>query len=309
MNSPCTPAEELGQVYVLTGTIICHSIKDALLAAFHDLIGTGVVGIAALYNFIAQQVVLHIGVGQIVMESRADVLGVCVGVQPGRIAVQHIALGVLGHIAVLCYIALELLGHILTVQAHLGEPAEVVQTKVVHFQIMTVALQNLGHVALDGNRHIADVQDTSLRAQTEGCLCHDGSGVGVVDDPVGGLCVLLAVIDQLHHGVDGTQTVSQTARAAGLLTHNAVLQRDFLVLLTHSVQADTHLCKDEICIGHGNFRVGGQGQLQFRVEHFHHMADDDTHSLLTLCVVIVEHQLIQLEAILLHQQALTMPGV
>ena len=57
-------AEELGQVYVLTGTIICHSIKDALLAAFHDLIGTGVVGIAALYNFIAQQVVLHIGVGR-----------------------------------------------------------------------------------------------------------------------------------------------------------------------------------------------------------------------------------------------------
>ena len=173
---------------------------------------------------------------------------------------------------------------------------------------MAVALKNFGHVALNGHRHITDVQDARVGPQLERRLGHDGRRVGVVDDPVGGLGPLFAVVDQFHHGVDGAQAVGQAAGAAGLLPDNAIFQGDLLIFFAHGVQAHAHLRKDEIRIGHGGLGVGGQGQLQVGVKHLHHMAHDNAHGFLALGVDVVEDQFLEFEFVLLVQKALDDAG-
>ena len=221
---------------------------------------------------------------------------------------HHVALLIFRHVAVFGHILLEFLGHVFAVEADLGEPAEVVEAEVIHLQVVAVAAQDLGHVALDGHRHIADVQDAGVGTQLEGRLGHDGRRVGVVDDPVGGFGPLFAVVDQFHHGIDGAQAVGQAAGAAGFLAHHAVLQGDLLILFTHGVEPHAHLGEDEVRIGHSGLRVGGQGQLQVGVKHLHHMADDNAHGFLALGVDVVEDQFLEFEFVLLVQKALDDAG-
>ena len=173
---------------------------------------------------------------------------------------------------------------------------------------MAVALEDFGHVALNRHRHIADVQNPRVGPQLERRLGHDGRRVGVVDDPVGGFGPLFAVVDQLHHGVDGAQAVGQAAGAAGLLPDDAIFQGDFLVFFAHGVQPHAHLRKDEIRIGHGDLGVGGQGQFEVGVKQVHHMADDDAHGFLALGVDVVEDQFLEFEFVLLVQKALDDAG-
>ena len=75
-------------------------------AAFHYLVGAGVVGIAAFNHFIAQKIILHIGIWQIIMECRADMSGIGICMKPGGITVHYIALFIFGHISVFCHIGL-----------------------------------------------------------------------------------------------------------------------------------------------------------------------------------------------------------
>ena len=62
--------------------------------------------------------------------------------------------------------------------------------------------------------HVADVDDTSVGTQHAAALGDDGGRVGVVENPVVLLGVLLNVIDQLDHGEDGAHAVGKAATTA-----------------------------------------------------------------------------------------------
>ena len=148
-----------------------------------------------------------------------------------------------------------------------GEPAEVVQAKVIVDDLLLVLdAHGSCHHVNDGDGHIADVDDPCLRAQLAAGLGYDGGGVGVVQDPVVLLGILFHIIDQLDHGEDGAHTVGHAAGAAGLLTYAAVAQRNLLVLLPHGVLAHAHLSEDERSIGIGGFRIGGDSQLDVALQ-------------------------------------------
>ena len=97
-----------------------------------------------------------------------------------------------------------------------------VKSKVIRNNIMAVTVKDVSHVPHDGNRHIADVQDTGIGAQPVHCLCHNGGWVGVVDNPVISAGILLTVINDIHHGVNGAQSIGKPARTAGFLANHIV---------------------------------------------------------------------------------------
>ena len=159
------------------------------------------------------------------------------------------------------------LHQVLTLVLDGGEPAEVVQAKVIVDDVLLVLdFHGGGHHVDDGDGHIADVDDPGVGPQLPAGLGDDGGGVGVVQDPVVLLGVFLHIVNDLHHGEDGAHTVGHTAGAAGLLTHAAVAQGDLLVLLPHGVLAHAHLGEDEGGVGVGGFGVGGDGELNVALE-------------------------------------------
>ena len=160
------------------------------------------------------------------------------------------------------------LGHqILAVVLDGGEPAEVVQTKVIVNDLLLVLDAHGGcHHVNDGDGHIADVDDPCLRAQLAAGFGYDGGGVGVVQDPVVLLGILFHIVDQLDHGEDGAHSVSHAAAAAGLLSHAAVAQGDLFVLLPHGVAAHTHLGKHKRGIGVSLLHISGDHQLDVSIQ-------------------------------------------
>ncbi len=107
--------------------------KQFLLAAVHHLVGTSQVRILMLNDLVRHQVILQIGVRQIVREVIHDRLNVAPGLHPGGIGVLRIGLrGILGEQAKLRHVTTHLGQAVFPVHQDAGKPAEVVQAKVVH---------------------------------------------------------------------------------------------------------------------------------------------------------------------------------
>ena len=62
--------------------------------------------VGILYNLVPEQIVLHIGIGQIVREHAQQVLGIVECVLPGCIVVPELASFVRRHITVFLYVCL-----------------------------------------------------------------------------------------------------------------------------------------------------------------------------------------------------------
>ncbi|MNY57845.1 hypothetical protein D3C86_1941090 [compost metagenome] len=85
------------------------------------------------------------------------------------------------------------------VHQYAGKPAEVVQAKIVDFQLVTIDTQNRAHIAHRRHRHIADIQYAGIWAQAAHAFCHNCRRVGVVHDPRFLVSVTLDQVDKLHH--------------------------------------------------------------------------------------------------------------
>ncbi len=114
--------------------------------------------------------------------------------------------------------------HLLALVADRGEPTKVVEAKVIVLDILLVDIERGANHVDNRDRHVADVDDASVGTQHTAALGDDGGRVGVVENPVILLGILLNVIDQLDHGEDGAHAVGKAAATASLLTHAAVTQ-------------------------------------------------------------------------------------
>ena len=178
------------------------------------------------------------------------------------------------------------------------EPAKVVEPKVVVDDVLLAHAQGRGGNVDDGDGHVADVDDARVGAQHAAGLGDDGSWVGVVEDPVVLLGVLLNVVDELDHREDGAHAVGEAAAAAGLLANAAVAQRDLLVLLAHRVAAHAHLRKDEGGVGEGLGLVGGHRELDVQAKVLvEDPVNEHADLALALLVDVVEANLVDLELV------------
>ena len=199
--------------------------------------------------------------------------------------------------------------HLLALVTDAGEPTEVVEAEVIVLDVLLVDLERGAHEVDDGDGHIADVDDSGVRAHHAARLGHDRSGVGVVEDPIRGLGVLLHIIDELDHGEDGAHAVSETAATAGLLTDAAMAQRDLLVLLAHGVTAHAHLGEDEVGVGEGGLLIGGDRQLDVQAEVLvQDPVDEHANLALALLVDVVQADLLNLELLFAQRDGLDDTG-
>ncbi|MND77422.1 hypothetical protein D3C80_691030 [compost metagenome] len=146
------------------------------------------------------------------------------------------------------------------VHHHARKPAEVIQAKVIDFQLVAIDAQNRPHIAHRRHRHIANVEHACVRTQTAHTFCHNRRRVGVVHNP--GLLVgeTLDKIDQLNHRQDCAQSVGQPTRPTSFLADYAVTQWDLLVLFTHFVLTHAHLGENKVRAAEGHFWIVGDGE-------------------------------------------------
>ena len=299
--------------------VMVDALEEVLLARLLDLVCTGALGVGMLDELLLLQVVVQIRVGQVLREALHDLVLALPDVVPAALGVTVLLgvlvgglLGLLGHQRahalevrigqqnlVLLDVLAQLRQHLLALVANRGEPAKVVEAEVVVLNILLVDIERGANHVDDSDRHVADVDDTSVGAQDAAALGHDGSGVGVVENPVVLLGVLLNVINQLDHGEDGAHAVGKAAAAAGLLTHAAVTQRNLLVLLAHGVAAHAHLGKHEAGVGEGGRLVGGHRKLDVQAEVLvQNPVHEHADLALALLVDVVQANLVNVELVL-----------
>ena len=174
-----------------------------------------------------------------------------------------------------------------------------IQSVIIIYQILFIHLKRRSYHINDGNRHVTDVDNTGVRTQLSARLGYDGRRVGIVQNPVGGFRVFLHIINHFDHGEDGTHAVCHSAAAAGLLSHAAMLQRDLLILLSHSVFSHTHLSKDEICVCVCFLLIIGNGKLDSALQIlFQNPFYQHAQLVLTLSVNIKETDLVYFQLVL-----------
>ena len=258
--------------------VVVDAVEQVLFAGLLHLVGASVVRVRVLHELLGLQIVVQVGVGQVLREVFHDLVLALPHIVPAALGVAVLAAGggQRAHALEVAFRQKDLvlldvgaqLGHqILAVVLDGGEPAEVVQAKVIVDDLLLVLdAHGSCHHVNDGNGHIADVDDPCLRAQLAAGFGYDGGGVGVVQDPVVLLGILFHVVDQLDHGEDGAHSVGHAAAAAGLLSHAAVAQRDLFVLFPHGVAAHAHLGKHKRGVRVSLLHIGGDHQLDVGIQ-------------------------------------------
>ena len=174
-----------------------------------------------------------------------------------------------------------------------------IQSVIIIYQILFIHLKRRSYHINDGNRHVTDVDNTGVRTQLSARLGYDRRRIGVVQNPVGGFRVFLHIINHFDHGEDGTHAVCHSAAAAGLLSHTAVLQRNFFVHLSHGVFSHTHLGKDEICVCVCFLLIIGNGKLDSALQIlFQNPFYQHAQLVLTLSVDVKETDLVYFQLVL-----------
>ena len=276
--------------------------EDFLLTALDNLVRTRVLDIGMCHDIVLAEVIFQIRVRQRVRVERREALDHLERDLPRRIDVLDtgVALDVLEVVAVLPDVVAdlrhEILARLLVLDAR--PPTEVVEAEVFPLDVMQrLAARDLRHLALDVDRHVADVEDAGVRAEAARCLCNDGRRVRVVEHP-GVRRIFLHIVDDLDDAADGAHAVGDAARAAGLLAEHAVLQRNLLILRAHLVLADADMREHEVDVRERRLRIRRREELT--------LADDDLASvrdnLLALGVVVIELDLAQRETILVREE-------
>ena len=184
----------------------------------------------------------------------------------------------------------------------LAPPTKVVEAVVAILQLATILdAAHTAHLIHEVDRHVADVDNAAVGAQHAAGLGDDSCGVGVVEHPGVG-AVLLHVVENLDDAADGAHAVGDTAGTAGLLANAAVLERNLLIELTHGVQADADVSKDEVGPGECGLGVGGVAKLNLGGVLVEVDLAGLGHGLLALGVVVVEGHLVDREAVALLEQ-------
>ena len=196
----------------------------------------------------------------------------------------------------------ELVRNVDALAAYAGIPPKVIEAKVVDFNVVEFAAQNLRHAGFNLYRHIADVENASVWTQLVHRLGYDGSGVRVVDDPVVLAGVLLAEIDKLAHGEDGPHAIGHATCSAGLLADYAMAQADLLILDTHLEPAHAHLRHNKVRICKRLFGVDGymQGDLGGKV--IDNCLNHHSDRVLAFLVDVIEPKLTNPQFVLLINQ-------
>ena len=258
--------------------VVVDAVEQVLFAGLLHLVGAGMVRVRMLHELLGLQIVVQVGIGQVLREVFHDLvlalphivpaaLGVAVLVGGGSQSTHALEVAFRQKDLLLLDVGAQLGHQILAAVLDGGEPAEVVQAKVIVNDLLLVLdAHGSCHHVNDGDGHIADVDDPCLRAQLAAGFGYDGGGVGVVQDPVVLLGILFHIINQLDHGEDGAHSVSHAAAAAGLLSHAAVAQGDLFVLLPHGVAAHAHLGKHKRGIGVSLLHIGGDHQLDVGIQ-------------------------------------------
>ena len=284
------------------GDDVAADAEYMLLAAIHDLVGTGVVRIGVLDDIIREQVVFQIGVRN---GGRIDRVHITRLLEGGDPAVIDMLVGHGKRVgkAVFRDVFFDR-GHqiVAILVINLMPPAEVVQTVVADLHLLAALEANhVGHLLFQINRHVADIEDLRVRTQAAGRFRDNGRRIGVIEHP----CiraVLFHVIEDLNHAADRAHAVGNAAGTTGFLTDNAVLERDLLILLAHCVLAHADVRQHEVDIGERCFGVGGVAELDVRrvllQVDLARLGDD----LLTFGVVVIEHDLADREPVALFEQ-------
>ena len=263
-----------------------------------------------LNHVVAVQVVLQVGVPRHGGVQRHQVLLLERRLVPGAVrvvaGVLRIVIGT--RVAVLDLVRQQLrqqLGALGVLDARV--PAKVIQAKVANVQVLAAAdvrmgaAQDVGHVVLEADGHVADVDHAAVGAHAARGLGHDGRRVGVVEHPAVG-AVLLHVLDVLQHARDGAHAVGHTAGAAGLLAHHAVLEGDLLVQRAHRQLAHANVRQAEVNVGVGRLGIRGGHELDRRVLLVHQDLTGGRQLALTVRVVVVQLDAAQRESVQVFQE-------
>ena len=175
-----------------------------------------------------------------------------------------------------------------------------IQTVVAHAHLFAVLkTHDLRHAPFDTDRHIADVENFSVRTQATGRFRHNCRRVGVVQHP-GVWRIFFHIVHQFQNAADGAHTVGDTARTAGFLPQHTVTQRNFFIFFTHRIFAHADMRHHEINVGKGRLRVSGVAERDIRRLLFENDFARLGDGLLTRAVVVVKFQRPQREAILVR---------
>ena len=190
--------------------VVVDAVEQVLFAGLLHLVGAGVVRVRVLHKLLGLQIVVQVGVGQVLREVFHDLVLALPHIVPAALGVAVLAAGggQRAHALEVAFRQKDLvlldvgaqLGHqVLAVVLDGGEPAEVVQAKVIVNDLLLVLdAHGSCHHVNDGDGHIADVDDPCLRAQLAAGFGYDGGGVGVVQDPVVLLGILFHVVDHIQ---------------------------------------------------------------------------------------------------------------
>lgn len=280
----------------------------ALLAAFDDLISTGLVASShALFIQMLElveriEVVLVVRVGQelgVVLHHNLDV-AICL--EPGRIALFRILRQKSLLMDKLADLRHEVLARRLVV--HVSEPTIVVEAEIDRLEIIPVHAEKPARGAHDILRLVANVENPLvIRELTAQRLCHYGSRVGVVETP-GIRRVLADGMDSMDHVTDGAHAIGHATSTDRLLADNAMIEAGVLIRPAALKPARTHLHEDEVHAGIGSLLVSGVADFCIGI----HLTEEDlpelSDRLLSWTVDIEEDKPCKREILLKPHEAL-----
>ena len=148
-----------------------------------------------LHELLGLQIVVQVGIGQVLREVFHDLVLALPHIVPAALGVAVLAAGggQGAHALEVAFRQKDLvlldvgaqLGHqILAVVLDGGEPAEVVQAKVIVNDLLLVLdAHGSCHHVNDGDGHIADVDDFRIWTKSSSCFSYDSCWVRVVEHP------------------------------------------------------------------------------------------------------------------------------
>jgi hypothetical protein len=153
---------------------------------------------------------------------------------------------------------------------------------------------------------ISQILSTRVRTQAAYPFGNNGCRVGVIHNPGAFIRVALDQVNKFHHWQNGAQTVRQTARSTGFLTHHPMTQRDFSSC-SRILYWPTHLGEDKMGTAKGRFRVAGDGKFDALAVVTNHFFHHRRNGALSGFVNVVEANFRQREILQTHHQAFDNP--
>ena len=180
-------------------------LENFFLAPFHDFVRARVIRVGVLNNVVLAKIIFQISVGQSVRVNRRELLNHLERDNPTRIDVLNalVAVEIFQIVAVLVDVFANLREQLIALLiSDARPPTEVIQPEIFELQIVQrLEAGNLRHFLFDVNGHVADVDDSGLRAKAARSFGDDSGGVGIVEHPRVGR-IFFHVADDLDDTAD-----------------------------------------------------------------------------------------------------------